>query len=103
MPAFIRSTDRLTDTESDLGPVIHGDYLLDEFGDELGGAGRSVGLDVAVADGLAGQLGDVGGDEVGVGGGIVHAMAGAVAVEAVADVEVLLEVVPEWEVEERAL
>src|SRR5262244_1971414 len=94
----IRSTDRLVDTESDMGPVIHGGYLLDEFGDEPGGAGRAAGLNVAVADGLAGQLGDVGGDEVGVGGGVVHVLAGSVA-----DVEVLLEVVPEREVEERPL
>src|SRR5215510_12310404 len=99
----IRSTDRLADTESDLPPVIHGGYLLDEFGDELGGAGRAVGLNVAVADGLAGQFGDVGGDEIGVGGGVVHALAGAVAVKPVADVEVLLEVVAEREVQERAL
>src|SRR5215470_14943092 len=101
MPVFIRSTDRRADTESDLGPVIHGGYLLDEFGDEPGGAGRAAGLNVAVADGLAGQLGDVGGDEVGVGGGVVHVLAGPVAVEPVADVEVLLEVVPEREVEEQ--
>src|SRR5689334_15045477 len=51
--------------------VMHGVYLLDEFGDELGGAGRAVGFNVAVADGLAGQFGDMGGDEVGVGGGVV--------------------------------
>src|SRR6185312_14747895 len=47
-------------------------------------------------------FGDVGGDEVGVGGGVVHVLAGAVAVEPVTDVEVLLEMVPEREVEERA-
>src|SRR5215469_7409127 len=76
---------------------------LDEFGDELGGAGRAVGLNVAVADGLADQFSNVGRDEAGVGGGVVHVLAGAVAVEPVADVEVLLEVVPEREVEERAL
>src|SRR5207249_40158 len=78
-------------------------YLLDEFGDEMGGAGRAVGLNVAVADGLSGQLGDLGGDEVGVGGGVVHVLTGSVTVEPVVDVEVLLEVVPEREVEERAL
>src|SRR5215471_861144 len=99
----IRSTDRLADMEPGLGAVIHGGYLLDEFGDELGGAGRAVGLNVAVADGLAGQFGDVGGDEVRVGGGVVHVSAGAVAVESVADVEVLLEVVPERKVQERPL
>src|SRR5207249_3350587 len=48
-------------------------------------------------------FGDAGGDEVGVGGGVVHVLAGAVAVEPVPDVEVLLEVVPEREVQERAL
>ncbi len=83
--------------------MILGVCLLDEFGNEPGGTGRAVGLDVAVADGLAGQFGDAGGDEVGVGGGVVHALASAVAVEPVADVEVLLEVVPEREVQERAL
>src|SRR5262249_38721147 len=68
-----------------------------------GGGSGAVGLKVAVADGVAGQFGDVGGDEGGVGGGVVHVLAGAVTVEPVADVEVLLEVVPEREVEERAL
>src|SRR5262249_40776325 len=82
--------------EPDGSPVIQG--LVDECGDELGGAGRTVGLDVAVADGLAGQFGDAGRDEVGVGGGVVHVLAGAIAVEPVTDVEVLLEVVPEREV-----
>ena len=59
--------------------VSLGGYLLDKFGDEPGGAGRAVGLDIAVADGLANQFSDFGGDEVGFGGGKVHAMAGAVA------------------------
>ena len=59
--------------------VILGVYLLDEFGDEPGGAGRTVGLDVEVADGLADQFSDFGGDQVGFGGCVVHAMAGAVA------------------------
>src|SRR5262249_22138346 len=62
--AGLHSIDRPTDMESDVGPVLHGVYLLDEFGYELGGAGRTIGLDVAVADGLAGQFGDAGGDEV---------------------------------------
>jgi len=60
-------------------PGYSGVYLLDKFGDEPGGAGRAVGLDIAVADGLANQFSDFGGDEVGFGGGKVHAMAGAVA------------------------
>src|SRR5262249_60275977 len=77
--AGLHSIDRPTDMESDVGPVLHGVYLLDEFGYELGGAGRTIGLDVAVADELAGQFGDAGGDEVGVGGGVIHALAGAVA------------------------
>src|SRR6201999_4230084 len=87
----------------DMGSVIHGFCVLCEFGDEPGGAGRAVGLDVAVADGLAGQFGDAGGDQVGVGRQVVHARAGAIAGEPVPDVEVLLEVVPEREVQERAL
>src|SRR5690349_10849161 len=97
------SFGRPTYLPPDSGPVVHGDYLLDEFGDEPGGAGRAVGLDVAVADGLAGQLSDAGGDQVGVGRQVVHARAGAVTVEPVPDVEVLLEVVPEREIQERAL
>src|SRR5262249_49752419 len=101
VPVLIRSTDRFT--EPDGSPVIQGGwFFLDEFGDEPGGAGRTVGLDVAVADGLSGQLGDACGDEIGVRGGVVHVLAGAVPVEPVTDVEVLLEVVPEREVEERA-
>src|SRR5262249_61085875 len=51
--ADLHSIDRPTSGESGLGGVIHGAYLLDEFGYELGGASRAVGLDVAVADGLA--------------------------------------------------
>src|SRR6185437_1202837 len=86
-----------------MGPVIHGVYVLDEFGDEPGGAGRAAGLDVAVADGLAGQFSNAGGDQVGVGPQVVHACAGAIAGQPVPDVEVLLEVVPEREVQERAL
>ena len=60
-------------------PGYSGVYLLDKFGDEPGGAGRTVGLDVEVADGLADQFSDFGGDQVGFGGCVVHAMAGAVA------------------------
>src|SRR5690349_12785042 len=59
MPVVIRSTDLWT--EPDMGSVIHGFCFLDEFGDEPGGAGRAVGLDVAVADGLSG--GHLGGDD----------------------------------------
>src|SRR5436190_21180347 len=77
-------------------------YLLDEFGDEMGGAGRAVGLNVAVADGLSGQLGDQGGAEVGVGGGVVHGLAGSVTGQSVVVVEVLLEAVPGREVEVRS-
>src|SRR4029077_16368638 len=87
----------------DLGPVVVGVYLLDEFGDEPGGAGRAAGLDVAVADGLAGQFSNAGGDQVGGGRQVVHAWAGAIAGQPVPDVEVLLEVVSEREVQERAL
>ena len=47
-------------------------------------------------------LGDRGGEVIEIGAGEVHAAAGAVAVEAVADMEVLLEVVGEREVQERA-
>src|SRR5689334_19310056 len=97
------SFGRPTYLPPDSGPVVHGDYLLDEFGDEPGGAGRAIGLDVAVADRLAGQLSDASGDQVGVGRQVVHARAGAVAGQPVPDVEVLLEVVPEREVQERAL
>ena len=59
--------------------VSLGGYLLDKFGDEPGGAGRAVGLDFAVADGLADQFSDFGGDEVGFGGRVIHAMACAVS------------------------
>src|SRR5690348_6165089 len=101
MPIFIRSTDQLT--ESDLSTQFHGGYLLDEFGYELCGACSAVGLDVAVADGLAGQLGNMRRDEIRVSRGVFHALPSAIAVKPVAHVEVLLEVVPEREVHERAL
>src|SRR6185312_10466396 len=55
------------------------------------------------ADGLSSQFSDAGGDQVGVGRQVVHARAGAIAGQPVPDVEVLLEVVPEREVQERAL
>ena len=66
-----------------------------------GGAGGAVGLDRPVVDGAADLGGDGGGDGVGVAGGVVHPPARPVAVQAVGDVEVLLEVVGKREVEER--
>ena len=58
-------------------------------------------LDRPVADVAADLLGDRRRDHVGRRGVEVHAPPGAVAVEAMADVEVLLEVVAQREVEER--
>src|SRR6266508_462678 len=57
-----------------------------EFGDEAGGPGGTVGLHRPVVDRAA---------DLGVGGGVVHPPARPVAVQAVGDVEVLLEVVGE--------
>ena len=58
-------------------------------------------VDRPVVDLAPDLLGDRGGDLVRAVGLEVHAAPGAVALEPVADVEVLLEVVPEREVEER--
>jgi hypothetical protein len=68
------------------------------LGNELGGPGGAVGLHRPVVDGAA----DSGGDGVGVAGGVVHPPAGPVAIQAVGDVEVLLEVVAQREVQEPA-
>src|SRR5215211_3317575 len=65
----------------------------DELGDEVGGAGGALGFHRPVVDRAADLGGDGCGDGVGVAGGVVHAPAGAVAVQVVGDVEVLLEVV----------
>src|SRR3954447_14934078 len=63
----------------------------------------TVGLDGVVVDVAADLGGDRGGDLLGPVEFEVHAPSGAVALEAVADVEVLLEVVAKREVEERSL
>ena len=76
---------------------------LDQLGDDLSGSGRTVCLDVDVVDALADQLSDPGSDDVGVARRVVHAFAGPIAVQAVAYMKVLLEVLGEREVEERAL
>ena len=69
-------------------------------GDEAGRPGSAVGLDV-VGDDVADVVSDGRRDQVGIARRVVHAPAGAVAVQAVPDVEVLLEVMPQREVEER--
>jgi hypothetical protein len=58
-------------------------------------ARRAVGFHVAARHRSAKVLDDRCGEQVGIGGGVVHASAGALAIEAVADVEVLFEVVAE--------
>src|ERR1700735_855006 len=78
-----------------------GRRLLEEVGEQGCGAGGAVGGDRAVVDLAADLGGDRGGDAGRFGGVVVHAASGAVAVQPVAYVEVLLEVVAEREVQER--
>ena len=74
-----------------------------EFGDRRCGSCGSVGADGEVVDRTADLVGDQLRQRVGIGGVVVvEAAAGAVSAEAVIDVEVLLEVVAQGDVEERA-
>jgi hypothetical protein len=76
---------------------------LEEVGEQGGGAGGAVGGNGAVVD-VAADLGGDGGGDVGRARVlVVHVLPGAVALEPVADVEVLLEVVAERELQERPL
>src|SRR5581483_7592889 len=61
----------------------------------------AIGRDGTVIDGAIDLIGDRGGDRLRRRVAIGHPSAGAVSLQAVTDVEVLLEVVLEWEVEER--
>src|SRR5690349_14766155 len=76
---------------------------LDQLGDQMRGSGGTIRLDVGVVDALADQLSDPGGDEVRVARRVVHAFARPIAIQPVAYMKVLLEVMGEREVEERAL
>src|SRR5688572_31586280 len=74
----------------------------DELGDQRGRPGRAVAFDRQVVD-VPSDLGcDRLGDRVRTGGLVVHSPAGPVPVEPVADMDLLLEVVPQREVQERA-
>src|SRR3972149_320812 len=73
---------------------------LQQLGDQASRPRGSVGPHRAVVDRASDLLGDRGGDLLRAIGAEVHRPPRAVAVEAVADVEVLLEVVTEREVEE---
>src|SRR3954451_23387050 len=75
---------------------------LNQLGDGGGGAGRAVTLDRRLRPRLGELARQRGGDALGRGGPVVHRAAGAVALEPVADVDVLLEVAREREREERA-
>src|ERR1700722_20358437 len=78
-----------------------GRRLLEEGGEQGRRAGGAVGVDWAVVD-LASDLGgDRRGDVGWFRGLVVHAASGPVAVQPVAYVEVLLEVVTQREVQER--
>src|SRR5205823_3190248 len=83
-----------------ISPNWRTDLALEQLGDALSGPRGAVALDVAVVDLASHLLRDRLGDPL--GGRIVevHAAAGGVAFEAVADVEVLLEVVAQREVDE---
>jgi hypothetical protein len=74
----------------------------EELRDRCGGPGCAVGLDGAVVDLSPYLLGDCGGYLRRAVELEVHAPTGPVALEAVAYMEVLLEVMPQWEVQERA-
>ena len=74
---------------------------LDQLGDQRRRPRGAVPLHRSRGDGPVDLLRDGLGDRVRVGGVVVHVPAGAVAVEAVADVAVLLEVVAQREVQER--
>src|SRR5262245_11261027 len=74
---------------------------LDELRDHRRRAGGAVRGDRERRDGPVDLLGDGGRDHVRRRHGVVHAAARAVALEAVADVAVLLEMVPQREVQER--
>src|SRR4051794_30903334 len=73
----------------------------EKLGDRCRRTGCAVGLDRAVVDVAADLCGDRGGDLLGPVEFEVHAPPRSVALEAVADMEVLLEVMAKREVEER--
>src|ERR1700722_18949743 len=82
-----------------LRPTISSAYSgrpLEKAGEQGCGAGGAVGGDGEVVD----LAGDLGGDVGGAGRLVVHVPPGPVAVEPVADMEVLLEVAGEREVQE---
>src|SRR5713226_6193142 len=74
---------------------------LQELGDAGGGAGRAVRLNGLVRDLAANFFGEGGGDDLRRRSFEVHAPTGAVTIEPVPDVEVLLEVVAEREIQKR--
>src|SRR5918996_5739200 len=78
------------------------DATSEQPGDQPGRVRGPVGLHRAVVDRAADLGGDGGRDHLGGGGRELHAPAGPVPGQAVGDVEVLLEVVGQGEVEERA-
>ena len=84
-------------------PAVLTGFLLEEAGEQRRCPGGAVGGDRTVVDPAANFSGDRCGDVGWLGGLVVHAPACLVAVEPVADVEVLLEVVAEREVQERPL
>src|SRR5829696_3089009 len=75
--------------------------VSEELGNEGGGPGGTVGFHRPVVDGAPEFEGDGVGDHLRGGGGELHPAAGVVLAQAVADVEVLLEVVTKREIQER--
>src|SRR5690242_6042863 len=79
-----------------------GEVGSDELGDQRRSPPGAVGGYRPVVDWARELGGKRVADRLRGGGGVVHAGAGAVPVEPVRHVELLLEVVAQWEVEERA-
>src|SRR5204863_6396012 len=74
---------------------------VEQLGDALGGAARAVGLDWAIVDLAADVLDDRLGDRLRWRVLEVHSPSGPVALQAMVDVEVLLEVMLQGEIDER--
>src|SRR5207253_4568338 len=74
---------------------------LEEFGDSLRGPGGTAGLDRAVIGLALELLDDGGGNYLGRRASEVHRPARPIAIESMAHMEVLLEVMPQREIDER--